>query len=131
MWGGSKNRVLPAAADFMRISTTVLILRREDIIFSKHGRRFVCYSYICFYSFIPRFQQIQTRTNTRLLLVFVFIKQGFLLDEYLFWKTNIKFKKQIFPSTYFLIFFWMVTYLCVNQFNLQGVKAASQLVFKF
>ncbi len=26
MWGGSKNRVLPAAADFMRISTTLIFL---------------------------------------------------------------------------------------------------------
>ncbi len=62
---------------------------------SKHGRTFVCYSYICFYSFIPRFQQIPTRTNLTTLFAFVFKKRGFILDEYLLSQTNIKIYKQI------------------------------------
>ena len=66
---------------------------------TKHGRRFVCYSYICFYSFIPRFQQIATRTNTYHYLHLLFLNRGFVLDEYSFWKTNSKFEKQILNLT--------------------------------
>ncbi len=68
---------------------------RDTLLKGKHGRRFVCYSYICFYSLIPRYQQIATRTNTMLLFAFVFENRGFVLDEYLFGETNIKFGKQI------------------------------------
>ncbi len=38
MWGGSKNRVLPAAADFMRISTTLLLRPDGVFTFSPIGR---------------------------------------------------------------------------------------------
>ena len=44
--------------------------------FNKHGRKFICYSYICFYSLFSCFQQIPSRSNITHKLAFVFKNQS-------------------------------------------------------